>query len=106
MAYPEIPCKTMGMKIEVFNESGDNIEHTGEPGEMVCTRPHPSIPIGFWGDHTGSKFLDTYFGTYKSKPKVVMHRGFLTQLRVDVWRQGDFIVVNPLTKGLLVHGRR
>jgi hypothetical protein len=32
---PEIQCKSLGMKVEVFDPSGTNIEHTGTPGEMV-----------------------------------------------------------------------
>lgn len=60
----EIPCKSLGMKVEVYDPSGKNIEHLREAGEMVCTRPHPSIPLYFWGDSTGAKFRTTYFNTY------------------------------------------
>ncbi|KNZ80854.1 Acetoacetyl-CoA synthetase [Termitomyces sp. J132] len=84
----EIQCKTLGMKIEVFDPSGKNIEHTGTPGELVCTRPHPSLPLYFWGDATGEKLRDAYFNMYPG-----------------IWRQGDFIVVNPTTKGLIILGR-
>ncbi|KAG5351383.1 hypothetical protein C0989_006714 [Termitomyces sp. Mn162] len=52
------------MKIEVFDPSGKNIEHTGTPGELVCTRPHPSLPLYFWGDATGEKLRDAYFNMY------------------------------------------
>lgn len=44
----EIQYKFLGMKVEVFDQDGKNIEHTGEAGEMVCTRPHPSLPVKFW----------------------------------------------------------
>jgi acetoacetyl-CoA synthetase len=82
----EIQAKTLGLKVEVFDPFGKNIEHTGEPGELVCTRPHPSLPLYFWNDPTGEKLrdVDTFPG---------------------VWRQGDFIVVNPATKGILILGR-
>lgn len=60
----EIQGKCLGMKIEVLDHSGNNIEHTGQPGEMVCTRPHPSLPIAFWGDESGHKLRETYFGFY------------------------------------------
>ncbi|KAJ7123300.1 acetoacetyl-CoA synthetase [Mycena crocata] len=87
--YPgEIQCKALGMKVEVFDPAGVNIEHTGAPGEMVCTRPHPSLPLGFWGDDSRAKFLDAYYSMYPG-----------------IWRQGDFIVVNPKTKGIMVLGR-
>ncbi|KAF6761242.1 acetoacetyl-CoA synthetase [Ephemerocybe angulata] len=84
----EIQCKSLGMKVEVFDPSGNNIEQTGQPGELVCTRPHVSLPLGFWGDHSGQKFRDSYFGMYPG-----------------IWRQGDFIVVNPKTRGLMILGR-
>ncbi|KAH9485547.1 Acetoacetyl-CoA synthetase [Psilocybe cubensis] len=84
----EIQVKDLGMKVEVFDPSGQNIEHTGLPGELVCTRPHPSLPLGFWGDESGQKLRDAYFNMYPG-----------------VWRQGDFIVVNPETKGLMILGR-
>ncbi|KAJ6625755.1 hypothetical protein B0H10DRAFT_2174015 [Mycena sp. CBHHK59/15] len=85
----EIQCKSLGMKIEVFDPSGNNIEHSGVAGELVCTRPHPSLPVCFWGDDAGRKFRDTYFSMYPG-----------------IWRQGDFIVSNPLTKGIMILGRR
>ncbi|KAF8160731.1 acetoacetyl-CoA synthetase [Crassisporium funariophilum] len=84
----EIQVKDLGMKVEVFDLAGNNIEHTGQPGEMVCTRPHPSLPIAFWGDETGEKLREAYFSMYPG-----------------VWRQGDFMVVNPETKGIMILGR-
>ncbi|KAJ7187744.1 acetoacetyl-CoA synthetase [Mycena filopes] len=85
----EIQGKSLGMKVEVFDPAGNNIEHTGTAGEMVCTRPHPSLPVRFWGDDkSGTKFRDAYFSMYPG-----------------IWRQGDFIVVNPKTKGIMILGR-
>ncbi|KAJ7267587.1 hypothetical protein B0H12DRAFT_1097878 [Mycena haematopus] len=84
----EIQHKALGMKVEVFDPEGKNIEATGVAGEMVCTRPHPSIPVQFWGDDSGAKFRDAYYSTYPG-----------------VWRQGDFMVVNPKTKGIMILGR-
>ncbi|KAF8639498.1 hypothetical protein AX17_001403 [Amanita inopinata Kibby_2008] len=83
---PPILC-TLGMKIEVFNPSGNNIEHTGEAGELVCTRPRPSLPLGFWGDKTGEKLREAYYSMYPG-----------------IWRQGDFMVINPATKRILILG--
>ena len=60
----EIQVKDLGMKVEVFDPDGNNIEHTGQPGELVCTRPHPSLPLRFWGDDSGEKLRETYFGMY------------------------------------------
>ncbi|OCH93786.1 acetoacetate-CoA ligase [Obba rivulosa] len=84
----EIQGKSLGMKVEIFDLDGKNIEDTGVAGEMVCTRPHPSLPICFWGDETGEKLRQAYFSTYPG-----------------IWRQGDFIVKNPKTQGLMILGR-
>ncbi|KAI0071928.1 acetoacetate-CoA ligase [Panus rudis PR-1116 ss-1] len=84
----EIQGKSLGMKVEIFDPSGRNIEDSGEPGELVCTRPHPSLPIYFWGDEGDKKLRSSYFETYPG-----------------IWRQGDFIVKNPKTQGFLILGR-
>lgn len=84
----EIQAKALGMKVEVWDPTGHNLEHTGHPGELVCTRPHPSLPLCFWGDHGGQKFMEAYFNVYPG-----------------VWRQGDFMVVNPKTNGITILGR-
>ncbi|KAA1471742.1 acetoacetate-CoA ligase [Dentipellis sp. KUC8613] len=85
----EIQGKALGMKVEIFDPSGKNIENSGQPGELVCTRPHPSMPIKFWGDDAqGTKFLRSYFDVYPG-----------------VWRHGDFIAKNPRTGGLIIYGR-
>ncbi|EIW83199.1 acetoacetate-CoA ligase [Coniophora puteana RWD-64-598 SS2] len=84
----ELQGKSLGMAVEIFSPSGVNIAHTGEAGELVVTRPHPSIPIGFWGDDDGQKFRQAYYSTYPG-----------------IWRHGDFIAQNPITKGFLLLGR-
>ncbi|KAF7315820.1 AMP-binding domain-containing protein [Mycena indigotica] len=84
----EMQCKSLGMAIEIFDQEGKNIEQTGVAGELVCTRPHVSLPLGFWGDTTGAKFRDAYYNMYPG-----------------IWRQGDFIVMNPKTQGLMILGR-
>ncbi|KAF7376540.1 Acetoacetyl-CoA synthetase [Mycena sanguinolenta] len=84
----ETQCKSLGMDVRVFDPMGNNLEHTGTPGEMVCARPHPSMPLYFWGDESNKKYRAAYFNIYPG-----------------VWRQGDFIVFNPLTKGIRVLGR-
>lgn len=65
MEYIEIQGKSLGMKVEIFDPAGRNIEHTGQAGELVCTRPHPSLPVKFWGDdEAGTKFLSAYYDVY------------------------------------------
>ena len=52
------------MAVEIFDVDGKNIEETGTPGELVCTRPHPSMPVRFWGDNNDEKYRKAYFDTY------------------------------------------
>lgn len=56
------------MKVEIFDPDGKNVEDTGMPGELVCTRPHPSLPLGFWGDDSGEKVRKAYFERYPGIP--------------------------------------
>ncbi|KAN0138377.1 acetoacetate-CoA ligase [Lactarius tabidus] len=92
-SYPiyagEMQGKVLGMAVGIFDEAGKDISETGVAGELVCTRPHPSIPVQFWGDDArGSKFLKAYYDTYPG-----------------IWRHGDFIAMNPHTKGYIIFGR-
>ncbi|KAG1752792.1 hypothetical protein EDB19DRAFT_1892832 [Suillus lakei] len=84
----QLQGKSLGMAVELFDPAGNNIENTGQPGELVITRPHPSIPVYFWGDESGKKFRQAYYDTYPG-----------------VWRQGDFVVKNPKTTGFIFLGR-
>ncbi|KAK7035262.1 hypothetical protein VNI00_012029 [Paramarasmius palmivorus] len=84
----EIPCKSLGIKVEVYDDGGRNIEHTGRAGEMVVTKGHPTVPLFFWGDDSGQKLHEAYFDMFPG-----------------VWRQGDFMVVNTETRGIQILGR-
>jgi acetoacetyl-CoA synthetase len=80
MMCTEIQGKALGMKVEVFDASGNNIEHTGEPGEMVCTRPHISLPVSFWGDDSGEKFRKAYFDHFPGKSADPLESGVVLRL--------------------------
>jgi len=81
----EIQAKGLGMAIEVFNEQGRPVR--GEKGELVCTRPFPSMPVGFWNDPDGSKYRAAYFEKYPG-----------------VWRHGDWCEETE-HGGIVIHGR-
>jgi acetoacetyl-CoA synthetase len=62
--YPgEIQCRGLGMSVEIFDEDGRPLR--GEPGELVCTAPFPSMPLGFWNDADGRLFHAAYFERYR-----------------------------------------
>ena len=96
----EMQVATLGMAVEVFDPEGQEID--GAPGELVCTRPFPSQPLGFFGDDTstdafGARYTAAYFDRFPG-----------------VWTHGDFIthVVRPGPTGAadgyggyVIHGR-
>lgn len=81
----EIQALALGMKTEVFDDGGKPL--IGQQGELVCTRPFPSIPIGFWGDTEAGRLTATYFARYP-----------------NVWWHGDLATITPRGT-LIVHGR-
>jgi acetoacetyl-CoA synthetase len=81
----EIQAKGLGMAVEVFNEQGRPV--TNEKGELVCTKPFPAMPIGFWNDPDGAKYRAAYFEKYPG-----------------VWRHGDWCEETE-HGGLIIYGR-
>jgi acetoacetyl-CoA synthetase len=64
----ELQCRSLGMAVEVFDEDGNAL--IGQKGELVCTRPFPSMPLGFWGDRGHERYHAAYFARY---PNVWCH---------------------------------
>jgi acetoacetyl-CoA synthetase len=58
----ELQCRSLGMAVEVYDEQGNPL--VGQKGELVCTKPFPSMPLGFWHDHGGEKYHAAYFAKY------------------------------------------
>jgi acetoacetyl-CoA synthetase len=84
--YPgEIQCRGLGMRVDIFDEAGQPLR--GEPGELVCTAPFPSMPIGFWNDRDGRLFHAAYFERYP-----------------NVWHHGDHALLTA-HDGLVILGR-
>ncbi|KAH8807756.1 hypothetical protein F5884DRAFT_881178, partial [Xylogone sp. PMI_703] len=84
----EIAGPALGMKVEIWDESGVNIEDSGEKGDLVITKPFFSMPIGFWGPDGQEKYRLAYFDKFPG-----------------VWYHGDFIKKNPVTGGYEILGR-
>ncbi len=81
----ELQCRGLGMAVAVWDEEGTPVR--GVPGELVCTRPFPSMPVAFWNDPDGAQYRAAYFEHFPG-----------------VWRHGDW---GELTDhdGLVIHGR-
>ncbi len=82
----EIQCRALGAAVYAFDERGNEVYD--EVGEMVITKPMPSMPIYFWNDKEFKRYKDSYFTYYPG-----------------VWRHGDWIKINSVTKGLIILGR-
>ena len=80
----EIQARTLGAQIEAYNESGKPI--VDSVGELVITKPMPSMPVFFWGDD-GSIYKNSYFEVFD-----------------NVWRHGDWIQINS-NGGCKIYGR-
>ncbi|MEU2001906.1 acetoacetate--CoA ligase [Rhodococcus sp. NPDC019616] len=81
----EIPVISLGAALESWSEDGHPV--VGVVGEMVLTKPMPSMPVQFWNDPDGKRYRDAYFDTYPG-----------------VWRHGDWITVSD-RGSVVVHGR-
>jgi acetoacetyl-CoA synthetase len=58
----ELQCRGLGMRVEVLDDAGEAV--TGQAGELACTAPFPSMPIGFWDDADGEKYFNAYFSRF------------------------------------------
>jgi acetoacetyl-CoA synthetase len=81
----EIQCRALGCEMYALDENGNRI--TDEVGEMVITRPMPSMPVFFWNDKQFEKYLSSYFETYPG-----------------IWRHGDWVKITP-RNGVVILGR-
>jgi len=81
----ELQTRGLGMAVEVFDAAGRPCRE--QDGELVCTRPFPSMPVTFWDDPDGSRYRAAYFEVFP-----------------NVWRHGDW---SRLTEhdGLVILGR-
>lgn len=82
----EIQARALGMKVEVFDEQGRSLP-PGEKGELVCTMPFPSMPVGFWNDPDGRRYHAAYFERFPG-----------------VWQHGDYVELTE-HQGVIIYGR-
>jgi acetoacetyl-CoA synthetase len=86
---PQVPgqmqCRMLGCAVEAWNEHGEPV--IGEVGELVCTKPIPSMPLYFWNDAGNQRYLSSYFDMYPG-----------------VWRHGDWLKILP-DGGCIIYGR-
>jgi acetoacetyl-CoA synthetase len=81
----QLQVRNLGMAVEAWDAEGKPV--VGQKAELVCVKPWPSMPIGFWNDPDGRKYHDAYFGVYP-----------------NIWFHGDFCEVTP-EGGVIMYGR-
>jgi acetoacetyl-CoA synthetase len=81
----EIQCRGLGMAVSIFDDDGNAV--VGQQGELVCTAPFPSAPVGFWNDPQRARYRAAYFDRYPG-----------------VWAHGDFAELTA-NGGVIIHGR-
>lgn len=81
----EIQTRMLGMAVDAWDDEGQPIR--GEKGELVCTKPFPSMPIGFWHDDDGRKYRAAYFEHFP-----------------NVWTHGDYVEITE-RGGMVIYGR-
>jgi acetoacetyl-CoA synthetase len=81
----EIQCRGLGMAVDVFDDTGQPVR--SEKGELVCTKPFPAMPVGFWNDPDASKYRAAYFERFD-----------------NIWCHGDFSEITT-HDGAIIYGR-
>jgi acetoacetyl-CoA synthetase len=81
----ELQARSLGAAIEAWDPDGKPL--IGEVGELVITKPMPSMPLYFWGDSSGERYRESYFEMYPG-----------------IWRHGDWIEITP-RETAIIYGR-
>ena len=75
----------LGLAVDIFDEEGKPVQE--QKGELVCTKPFPAMPIGFWDDPDQKRYRSAYFERFDG-----------------VWTHGDY-AERTAQDGFVIHGR-
>ncbi len=81
----ELQCLGLGLSVDIFDEHGKSVR--ASRGELVCTQPFPSMPVGFWQDQDNTQYRHSYFDHFPG-----------------IWAHGDFAEITE-QGGLIIYGR-
>ncbi len=81
----EIQCIGLGMAVEMWSDDAQALPHG--KGQLVCVKPFPSTPLGFWNDEHDKKFHAAYFDDFP-----------------NIWSHGDYGEITQ-QHGVIIHGR-
>ncbi|OSQ35636.1 acetoacetate--CoA ligase [Thalassospira mesophila] len=92
LASPVLPVKrgviqtrALGVAVNVYDDNAKPV--LNQKGELVCTAPFPSMPVGFWNDPDGSRYHDAYFDRFP-----------------NIWCHGDYVELDD-DGGMIIYGR-
>lgn len=91
----QMQVRSLGAAVHAFSEAdaqGQGRALIDEVGELVCTRPMPSMPLYFWGDQDNERYLSSYFDMYRGPNGE------------GIWRHGDWLRITP-SGGGIIYGR-
>ena len=80
----EIQGRGLGMAVDIYEDHGPV---RGQRGELVCTKPFPSMPLGFWNEPDQRRYQDAYFSRFE-----------------NIWAQGDYAEITD-HDGIIIYGR-
>lgn len=83
----EIQGAGLALYVDVAGDDGRSLGRGGGKGELVCRKPFPSMPVGFWNDINGEKYHDAYFARFE-----------------NTWAHGDWVEQTE-TGGWIIYGR-
>ncbi len=81
----ELQCAGLGMAVDVVDDDAKPITGTG--GELVCLKPFPCMPVGFWNDENNTRYKSAYFDMFD-----------------NIWAHGDWVEKTE-NNGFIIHGR-
>lgn len=103
---PQVPgqmqCRMLGSAVEAWSEQGQPVQ--GEVGELICSQPIPSMPLFFWGDEGGRRYLSSYFDMYPAGHGRRPGGGDAGPEAGGVWRHGDWLRIGA-DGGCVIYGR-
>lgn len=81
----QLQCRGLGLAVTIYDDQGHAVQ--GQKGELVCEKPFPSMPIGFWNDPDGSRYHNAYFARFN-----------------NIWAHGDYAELTA-QQGVIIYGR-
>ncbi|MCD8562920.1 MAG: acetoacetate--CoA ligase, partial [Alphaproteobacteria bacterium] len=69
----ELQGAGLGMAVNILNDDGQVLP-AGNSGELVCLKPFPCMPVGFWDDDDGKRYHEAYFDRFP-----------------NIWCHGDWV---------------